>query len=57
MKPKKEMFKPPTIGEKQLTCNKCESVAEEDPYQSILEIEVAKKKEEPLSTALKVNIR
>ena len=52
LKPKKELFKEGK-AEKGPVCNKCESIMEEDPYQSILEIDPAKKKEDPAAAALK----
>ena len=57
LKPKKELFKEGKTGEKGAVCNKCESIMEEDPYQSILEIDPAgKKKEDPVAAALKTEV-
>ena len=56
LKPKKELFKEGK-GEKGVVCNKCESIMEEDPYQSILEIDPAgKKKEDGVATGLKAEV-
>ena len=54
LKPKKELFKEGKQAEKGVVCTKCESIVEEDPYQSILEIDPNKKKEDTAATALKV---
>ena len=56
LKPKKELFKEGK-GEKGVVCNKCESIMEEDPYQSILEIDPAgKKKEDGVAAGLKAEV-
>lgn len=55
MKPKKEMAK--SREGKLIVCSKCETVAEEDPYQSILEVDFNKKKiEDNMSASLKAEV-